>query len=286
MGDADMLNIEDFEHDSSSFDASHPLKEHYGHYQIQVATLSLVLHQIVRTRWLPGRMKDPLPLLRNSLTQWRREIPTSLDWDQPQSANNMLASCLSILFDHHNILSHLGVSDDTTLQIPDGAEQVSQLAAQRISTLASSLVVKNQPLLVPHEVFQGIFVAGVAAYAQMRSPQPIIAQLGRSILTNGQMVLHNVCDAWDPSPWVMNLFERLSNRPAKTQAPATGDANMSITGIDSGIDLIDLTFGNGLDYGIGSPWSSNPMLSTLFDFPTDVGGFDYQNGQMVDFMPG
>lgn len=286
MGDADMLTADDFEHDLSSFDASHPLKDHYGLYQIQVAKLSLVLHQIVRTRWLPGRMNDPLPLLREALAQWRNEVPTSLDWELPQAANNMLASCLSILFDHHNILSHLGLSDNSSSSLAlDEAEQESQLAAQRISSLASSIVVKSQPLLVPHEVFQGIFVAGVAAYTQMRSPQPVIAQLGRSILSNGQMVLHNVCDAWDPAPWVMNLFERLSNNPTKPPTSTDGQTKVAPTNMTSGIDLIDFTFGNGLDYGMGSPWSSNPMLSTLFDFPTDVGGFDYQNGPIMDFMP-
>lgn len=287
MGDADMLTPEDFEHDRSSLDDSHPLKNYYGLYQIHLARLSLVLHQIVMTRWLPGRMKDPLPLLRESLAQWRREVPASLDWELQQSAGNMLSLCLSILFDHHNILSHLGLSDDNSISNSTiGAQEVSQLAAQRISTLASSIVVRSQPLLVPHEVFQGIFVAGVASYEQMRSPQPVISQLGRSIVANCQMVLHNVCDAWDPSPWVMNLFERLASRPQKTQVSTEGEQSASNVETDSGIDLIDFTFGNGLDYAMGSPWSSNPMLSTLFDFPTDVGGFDYQDGQMIDFMSG
>lgn len=79
MGDIEMLTVDDFEHDASSLDSSHPLKQYYGLYQIQVAKLSLILHQIVLTRWIPGRTKSPMPLLQESLSQWRQEVPPALD---------------------------------------------------------------------------------------------------------------------------------------------------------------------------------------------------------------
>lgn len=202
----------------------------------------------------------------------------------------MLSFCLEILFQHHLILSNLGLGNSRPINgvgaESNAAQEIPEVAAQRISSAASSIVVKSQPLLVPHETFQGIFVAGVASYTQMRSSQPLIAQLGRSIVTNCQMALHNVCDSWDASPWVMNLFERLSSRPQKVQLSSEREEGTDNLDLDSSMDLIDFSFGNGLDFG--SPWSSNPMLSTLFDFPTDIGGYDYQNGpsSILDFMPG
>lgn len=284
MSDADMLTLGDFERDMASLQTSQlPLAHTFAHYQMQAAKLSLILHQITLTRFIPGQKKYTTAFLQESLERWRNQVPPEIDWEKDPLGNNLLASCLSILFDHHLILANLGCSSShasTSFATSTGFEQHADLAAQRISTLGPAIVVKSQALHVPHETFQGIFLAGVVSYTQMRRQDPMIAQLGYSNLNNSKMVLHSVLEAWDPVPWITTLFDRLSANLQKKQAfnapdtaLAQGNDNVENVQLDTG-DI----FGNqDVDYGICSPWQSNPMLNALFDFSEDFAGFDFQN---------
>ena len=276
--DVEMLTMKDFEHDVPSFDISeHHLQEVYGQYQIEVAKLSLILHQIIYARWVPGRRKSPISILHDSLQIWRQELHPSVDWSTCDG--NLLASCLSILYDHHIILANLGSSDFNSMAGVNGnaantPQRLQEASAQRISALFSSIVVKSQSLLMSHETFQGIFLAGVVSYTQMRSSQPMLSQIGRSTIDNCKMVLHNVYEAWDPSPWVIDLFDKLSTNLPKSPSSAGREARSSNADQLPIADFPDLANGFGFDFG--SAWQSNPMLSSLFDFSADVANFDYQ----------
>ncbi|KAK5174817.1 uncharacterized protein LTR77_001900 [Saxophila tyrrhenica] len=268
MGDVEMLTVEDFEdytpgHGSVGYAPSNV----YGLYQISVAKLSLILRQIVYTRWLPGRMKNSSDVLQTSILNWRRELPPALDWGLAASPDNMFTPTLSMLHDHHLILAHLGSQQNDAT----GSAMVMEQAAQRISTVASSIVVRSQFLNYPHETFQALFLAGVASYTQLRSPQPTVAQLGRSTLSNCMMALRSVYDNWDAASWVMDLFEKLST--ATPQAPSANGSSRSNNEVQ-GLDWLDFDPNGNLDLGIGSPWPSNPMLSALFDFPTEFGNIE------------
>lgn len=280
--DAEMLTLEDFEHDIRSLEmVQHHLTYTFAHYQIQASKLSLILHQIVMTRFIPGLKKYTTAFLQDSLESWRKEVPPEIEWSRDPMGNNLFASCLSVLFDHHLILAHLGCSlsqTSTGLSSGAGFDQHSDMAAQRISTVGSSIVVKSQALQVPHETFQGVFLAGVVSYTQMRSTNAMTAQLGYSNLNNSKMVLHNVLEAWDAVPWITTLFERLSAMLQKKQA-ISGDVAFAQGSSDAQgdqLDTNDLFSGQDIDYGICSPWQANPMLNALFDFSEDFAGFDFQ----------
>jgi hypothetical protein len=277
-GDAEMLLLEDFEQDVRALEsAQHPLANTFGHYQIEAAKLSLVLHQIVYTRFAPGSKSASVSGLHESLQQWKEEVAPGIDWDKDPFNNNLLATCLSILYNHHIILISLGSTDPQAVLGTDPSES----AGQRISTAASSIVIKSQSLMIPHETFQGIFLAGVVSYTQMLKPNSTIAQLGYSNLNNAQMVLHSVLEAWDPVPWITTLFDRLSSNLQKKQQNGIESRDGILNGTDSA-ERHDSAFGSVLDgydidYKLGSPWQSNPMLNALFEFPQDFGGFDFQN---------
>jgi hypothetical protein len=277
-GDAEMLTPEDFEQDVRALeDAQHSLAQTFGQYQIEVAKLSLVLHQIVYTRFAPRSKGASITFLHESLQRWREEVGSALDWDKDPFNNNLLATCLSILYNHHIILASLGSSDQLLVSAGSGAPES---AGQRISIAASSIVVKSQSFMIPHETFQGIFLAGVVSYTQMLKPDSTVARLGYSNLNNAQMALHSALEAWDPVPWVTSLFDRLSSSLHKKQRSATAAQNAVVPATDpsgewdSGVDSVFHEFDIG--YGICSPWQSNPMLNALFEFPQDLGGFDFQ----------
>ena len=277
-GDAEMLAPEDFEQDTRALEAAqHPLAQTFGQYQIEVAKLSLVLHQIVYTRFAPRSKGGSLTCLQETLQRWRDEVGSVLDWDKDPFHNNLLATCLSILYNHHIILASLGSSDQLLVSAGLG---LPESAGQRISMAASSIVVKSQSSMIPHETFQGIFLAGVVSYTQMLKPDSTVARLGYSNLNNAQMALHSVLEAWDPVPWVTSLFDRLSSSLQKKQRSAVEarDAVVHIadqSGLyDSGVDSAFHEFDMG--YVICSPWQSNPMLNALFEFPQDLSGLDFQ----------
>jgi hypothetical protein len=257
-----MLTIDDFSNDAMAIDSpNHPLRDTYALYQIEAAKSALILRDIVYIRWLPRRMEGCSDILHESLRTWKQGIPALLDWTSLSCKDNPLALSLSILHDHHLILADLG---HPPMDI-DAGESVVHSAAQRISAAGSSIVVRSQALQVPHEAFHGIWMAGIASYTQMRSTQSTVAQLGHSILNNCQMVLQSCHDHWDVSPWAMRIFEQLSKAASMEQAkPSNKDAEAP------GFEWIDwdaTTFDNGMT----GAWQSNPMLSALFDFPTEFG---------------
>ena len=80
QGDTEMLTVQDFEHDIRSLEGvRHPLNQTFAHYQIQVAKLSLVLHRILFTRFVPSQKRLSSAVLEEHIQQWKREVPPEVD---------------------------------------------------------------------------------------------------------------------------------------------------------------------------------------------------------------
>jgi hypothetical protein len=278
--DTESLTIDDFEYDMQDPEfAKHPLRNTFGLYQIQVAKLSLLLRDIVASRFQPGqgRSTAQIPQLDERLQEWRKALPIELKWSDKGSANNnVFTTTLAMLFTHHLILVHLGRSDllsnptasDAGSVVSEPHQHVPELAAQRISELTSTIITKSNPLLMPHETFQAIFLAQVVFYTQCKSSQPLMAQLGRTALSSCQMAWHELKDAWDPAPWVQKLFDNLiANLDQDT--PMENEADLTMNSINSVMDYSNTSVFSMEGIGYYDSWSTHPMLSTFFDVSQD-----------------
>lgn len=277
QSDTEMLTITDFAHDAMVPNFLETSSHHkYAQYQIEIAKLSLILRDIVMSRFYPGRPPVPADELHARLTRWREELPSTLEWqDEMVDHSNPFSMTLSVQYHHHLILIYLGRAPDDNLHNHENNDYtITSSAAQHISTMACTAVTKSSILVMPHELFHGIFLAQAVFYTNMKSPNQLLASLGRSALTNCQMALHASCECWDPSPWIMQLFDNLSSRRLEKQSSG-GEQNsypigpMDISGFTGGMGSTpDAGVFNGL-LG-GDPWQSNPMLSSLFDLPPEM----------------
>ncbi|OAG43366.1 hypothetical protein AYO21_02303 [Fonsecaea monophora] len=270
--DTEMLTVEDFEYDVQSPDfVNHPLRDVCGLYQIHMSKLSLLLREIISTRFDPNRAQARMANLHDTLQDWHNALPPTLRCSENDKASNPFATCLAILYDHHLILSHLGRSATGATSTTSGngslgggppSRPITEVAAQRISSLACTFTRKNESLVMPHEVFQGLFLAQAVFYTQMKSPQPLVSQLGFQALNSCQMVWHDIYEAWDPAPWISKLFDNLiGNRNQDIESNEGDHRNSNVSG--NGAPYI----GNGMDLdGINAyvSWQNHPTLG-FFD---------------------
>ncbi|TKA70776.1 hypothetical protein B0A55_05467 [Friedmanniomyces simplex] len=279
-GDAEMLTLLDFEHDIHSLEsAGHPLARTFAHYQVQVAKLSLLLYDIDYARFIPGPKALSMSQVYGRLQAWKNDLPAEVDWERDGTSGNLLATCLSMLYDHHLMLASLGISGsevaaaaaDSGMSSDGGMMTMQQpfaeLAAQRVSTQASAIVMKSQSLLVPHVTYQSVFLAGVVSYTSMRSSQTMLAQVGRLVVDNCRMVLHNVREAWDAAPWIITLFDGLTNSLSALPRQESSEQTPFVPGrtpIFNFGSMVDVDEGM-MGFGMPASWQSNPMLSALFD---------------------
>jgi hypothetical protein len=83
------------------------------------------------------------------------------------------------------------------------------------------------------------------------------------------MVLHESRESWDPSPWVMQLFDNLLRGAADADAV---DMESSPTGMGDDAMGAMPGFMDGEEMNFGyDPWQTHPMLSNLFEMPFDPG---------------
>ncbi|KAL4939429.1 hypothetical protein BDV06DRAFT_231057 [Aspergillus oleicola] len=256
----------------------------YAHYQIQIARLSLIVRDIVNSRFAPGGQRVPPELSHQRLRYWRESILAVLQWSENSTTDSRGTEpfTMTLMAQYYDkvLLLYLGQGLDrkqASHHREDRAdiEETTDAVAQQISDVACAMVTRSLTLLVPHEFFHGIFLAQATFYMKLRSPQRLVAQLGRSALNNCQMVLHESLDFWGPSPWIMQLFDGLSSRlaegPQRRAQEATESEHPEVD-----INGMALTTNYTPEAGVFNgllgyePWQSNPMLSSLFDMPFDM----------------
>lgn len=273
QADTEMLTLGDFAYDAHTPEVLLPdnTQSAYAQYQIQISKLCLIVRDIVMSRFAPGRPRVSPVELHQQLNIWRECLPAVLSWRDHLAANfdslGPFTMTLMAQYYDHILLLYLGQSPLKDRgarpgeEYPD-IEDITDAAAQNISSVACTMVTRSLTLLMPHEFFHGIFLAQSTFYTKLRSPHQIVAQLGRSALNNCQMVLHASYDCWDPSPWIMQLFSGLSARLSES----TGKSYS--TTVPTTHSTPEAGIFNGL---LGfEPWQSNPMLSSLFDMPLDL----------------
>ncbi|KAI9931133.1 hypothetical protein MW887_010790 [Aspergillus wentii] len=282
QSDTEMLTAHDFAHDSADpGSVGTPAHQAFALYQIEIARLSLIVRDIVISRFYPGSPQVHPEELHARLKNWRDQLSPALAWSDgcvdPLHAYSMT---LSVQYNHHLILIYLGHVPNHGPNSQNEEYQQSNItasAAHDISAVASTVVTKSSVLQMPHELLHGIFLAQAVFYTQLRSTNKLLARLGRSELANCQMFLRDSCESWDPSPWIMQLFDNLSSRlfekpPAQNEdeqnnslAMAQGEPpglrSMITSNPDAGV------FNGLLGY---DPWHSDPMLSSLFNLPPEM----------------
>ncbi|KAK5149488.1 hypothetical protein LTS14_010898 [Recurvomyces mirabilis] len=285
--DTEMLTPEDFQHDEPCLSVEkHPYRFLYGEYQIHMASLALILREIVITRFGPKKKSQTRAELNSMLQSWRQTLPRELSWsDHASKKLNVFATSLAMIYNHHVILINFGFRRDNSAQDASEAEATtlqaaSQEAARVISEFACFIVTRSLVLTVPHEAFSALFVAEVVFYTQVKSAQAMVAQVGRMSLNNCQMVLHNAKEAWDPAPWVMQLFENLMSTSKDATTASDGhDHSRSDTHVNAtSNDFIDIFGMGGPTDGVAiggdfNALQSNNLLSTFLQMPNEMDGF-------------
>jgi hypothetical protein len=274
------LTESDFDYDLQSPEfANYPLRNTFPLYQIHMAKLSLILRDIVATRFDPGRKAATVANLNDALQTWRQQVPAEISWTENSTNMNIFASCLCIQYNHHLILAHLeSFSADAMSTIGDSpsisVRHISESAANRIATLSCSIVTRSQVLFMSHEAFQGLFLAMVVFYTQMKSSQTMLAQLGRTALNNCQLVLHGAREAWDPSPWIMKLFDNLISSLEEEVSHSEMDLLANPFGVDYhfGGKMMNLFDAAPMDPDLDM-WQGQQMIGNFFGLSNEPDRF-------------
>ncbi|OQU93577.1 Fungal specific transcription factor domain-containing protein [Cladophialophora immunda] len=277
--DIEPLVPEDFEEDMRSPEfKSHPLRTAFALYQIHMSRLSLILKDIVNARFRPGRLQSRAAVLYDKLLCWRHELPGELQWVDGDANLDVFVLCLCTSYNHHLILLHqdqppMGGLASTTQEnsLLKRSIPSPEIAARNITCLVYTIYAKSNPLCIPHETFQGVFLAEAVMFTQMKASDLMTAQHGRAALSACQMLWHAVLETWDASPWILRLFDHLVGRlglPSDRQNDpswvATGESSTGALHADEFVD----DFGDTL-----------PTLSTFLDMTQDGGALS----NFVDF---
>ncbi|KAL3482649.1 hypothetical protein BJX62DRAFT_245694 [Aspergillus germanicus] len=279
QADADPLTLEDFAHDAVVEGAeflANPAAHRYAQYQIETAQLSLIMRDIIISRFYPGRQPVTAESLHAKLSRWREHLAPSLAWDsEAPDPSNPLSASLSVQYNHHLILIYLG-------HIRGGGEQqqfchrdlreiaeIVDAAAHQIPKVLCALVKKGAILTVPHELYHWIFLAQAAFYERMRSPNKAVARLGRSALNFCQVVLQSLSSRGleqqqqqqQPSTVVTGGPDLNRAVAAAVEAPLSVDGGIAVSANDAGV--FNALLGD-------DRWQGNPILENLFDLPPEL----------------
>lgn len=199
-------------------------------YQILVAKLSNISRAIVQRRGWSADGASHASDLEKELVAWKQQIPIRLQCPSQGFSTNAFANALKLLYHKHIILLHLGRAGVSVLSLPRYANETSatiaEASAQVIASSASALVTRQMVYELPHEVFTGFFIAGIIFYRQLRSAEPVVAQMARASLDNCQMLLNEVRDSWDPAHWALRIFDFLLSR-TNVDADKVGQAGQT-----------------------------------------------------------
>lgn len=224
----DMLTLEDFQ-----LEASRPQTTHKTHadneveaiYQVQIAKLSLILRQIVKSRYGHNDDSTKAEDLHARLREWQSKLPEVVDWSKQSNTTSLFAIGLKIVFHHYLILVYLDkagrsiVGSPQSYSIADTSSKVAKLAASAISSTALTLLTNSMISRMPHEIFPGYSIAGIVFYRHIQQREPMMAQFGRAALDNCQMVMNEARDHWDAASWMMRIFDFLLSSTNKPDQP-------------------------------------------------------------------
>lgn len=220
-------------------------------YQIAAAQLSMVVRQIIAKCPMAEKHTIRPHDLHDMLHQWQAELPTAIAFDPGMTKHsNIFATSLKILYHYHILSIHLKWPGLETSPPHDpnllaaGIPSAS-VSAHVLSSMGSTLVTKRIISQLPTEVFTGFFMAGIVFYRQLRQANPLVSELARASLNNCQLLLHEVREIFDPTRWVIRIFDFLLSNTADGDASnhaksPLGDESQDITGmggVDSSIDL-------------------------------------------------
>lgn len=280
QADADMLTIEDFAHDAMTPDfLENPSAHRYAQYQIETAKLSQIMREIITSRFYPGRQPVMSEDLYAKLTRWKADLVSTLTWNaEVPDPSNPFSMSLSVQYNNHLILIYLGHmrGEDTCRRDEREIEEIVDSAAHHIPTVVCTLVTKSALLTVPHELYHGIFLAQAAFYERMRSPNKLVARLGRSALTSCQMVLQTISEFWDCGTFILQLFENLSSRclEQRSWTAESGQDSRAVGAAEA--SGVGGAFNSANNAGVFNAllgddrWQGNPMLESLFDLPPEL----------------
>lgn len=276
--DVDELTMEDFEYEGLALpDQSSDLFRLSGMYQIQASKLALLLRQIVTIRFYPRSQEaDPPSILHELLLNWRNGLPSSLQWNDSDSAahTDVFRTTLRVLYNHNVILTHIKPESMTDTENPMSpstwlGDEVASLSAQQIASLACSMVTASEDLVPPHELFHGLFMACVVFFVQSRSSTAMTANLGRSALTNCKMALHVHRETWDASSWISQLFDKALARPVERP-----DRPLNATLAPQPFNDLGVLDTSGLFLDGMEGWPNHLFLGDLFDPSTNTTTFE------------
>ncbi|KAE8414667.1 hypothetical protein BDV36DRAFT_298799 [Aspergillus pseudocaelatus] len=213
-----------------------------------------------RAHWFyPGREPTKSEHLHAKLTNWKAELVPTLTWDpEVLESSNPFSMSLSVQYNHHLILIYLGhMRGENTCNLDEQEiEEIVDGAAHHIPTVVCALATKYALLTVPHELYHGIFLAQAAFYERMRSPNKLVARLGRSALNSCQVVLQAISEFWDSG-----TFYHAAESGGLGIAEASGVSGTMNSANEAGV--FNALLGE-------DRWQGNPMLERLFDLPPEL----------------
>lgn len=141
-----MLTIEDFVHDACTPDfLTDPSRQQYAQYQIEIVKMSLIMRDIIISRFHPGKQPASSTIFQARLNQWKRDLTPSLHWnDEAPDYQSPFSMSLSVQYNHHLILNSLGHLRGSNISHQDEheREEIVDSAAHNISTVMCTLVTK------------------------------------------------------------------------------------------------------------------------------------------------
>jgi hypothetical protein len=272
--DTEMLELDDFQSEVECSDQAL--------YQIHVAKLSLIVRRIMEKLCHGSMNEGDSGALRELLNTWQAQTPAGIQWSTGTAPNsvNIFATSLKLLYQHHNILIHLGrpgdhVSAAQAHATDSVSASIAQTAAQVISSTAAMLVTKHITHQLPHEVFAGFFVAGIVFFRQQQQPDGPLVHMARASLDNCQMLLNEIRGSWDPAHWVLRIFDFLLSSAAGTATPNDSAQQQGVIDMQSSLDAMPL----GMDVDSCFPQDAGMLHPVDWDSPNQA-----LNGNFNDFL--
>lgn len=277
LADVEVLVPNDFASETESMViANHPLARTFSLYQVETVKVSIILRKIILSKRRRLDVHNDQEQLHHELRCWREALPEELKWRDGDTRLGFLQSCLLLACNHNLILLYFSSSFRSAMQRPnstpvdDTINNICEKAAQQISTIMCIMVTNSTILLLPHEAFHGLFLAETVFFSQTLDPDSTNASNGQMALNACQMIWHIVRHNWDPSWWIMKLFENLGSRHEVLRE-----------GRSRGQEDVHNSYPQTQNWGLDMHGDNNlgAIMNTMFDVSIDIDGFNVETEQ-------